>query len=216
MRKSVSEKRSLLRQHDQSFLDQGFRSLAGVDEAGRGPLAGPVVASAVIVRDFSFSSQVDDSKKMSAKARNTAYEEILEKCLIGIGVVEPESIDALNIFQATMKAMREAVVKLKETPGCLLIDGPHSPELPLKQFAIVNGDALSFSIACASIVAKVTRDRMMDYYDDLFPAYGFRKHKGYGTRQHIEALKKHGPCRIHRRSFEPVKSLYEECHSRNL
>ena len=207
MKKSVSEKRSLLQQHDQTFLDQGFRSLAGVDEAGRGPLAGPVVASAVIVRDFSFSSRVDDSKKMTALARNAAYGEILEKCVIGIGVVEPESIDTLNIFQATMKAMQEAVVKLKETPECLLIDGPHSPELPFKQFAIVNGDALSFSIACASVVAKVTRDRMMDYYDGLFPAYGFKRHKGYGTKEHLEALRKNGPCQIHRKSFEPVRSL---------
>ena len=162
MRKSVSEKRSLLRQHDQAFLDQGFESLAGVDEAGRGPLAGPVVASAVIVRDFSFSSRVDDSKKMSPAARNAAYDEILAKCLIGIGVVEPEAIDTLNIFQATMQAMREAVGKLKQKPDCILIDGPHLPELPFKQFPIVGGDALSFSIACASIVAKVTRDRMMD------------------------------------------------------
>ena len=207
MRKSVSEKRSLLQQHDQSFLDQGFKSLAGVDEAGRGPLAGPVVASAVIVRDFSFSSRVDDSKKMTAAARNVAYEEILEKCLIGIGIIEPESIDTLNIFQATMKAMQLAVAQLKEPPECLLIDGPHHPEISLKQFAIVNGDALSFSIACASVVAKVTRDRMMDYYDDFFPSYGFRRHKGYGTKEHLEALKKNGPCRIHRKSFEPVKSL---------
>ena len=206
MKKSASEKRSLLQQHDQSFLDQGFRSLAGVDEAGRGPLAGPVVASAVIVRDFSFFSRVDDSKKMSASARTAAYEEILEKCLIGIGVVEPEKIDAINIFQATMQAMQDAVGKLRQEPDCLLIDGPHSPELAVKRFVIVDGDALSFSIACASIVAKVTRDRMMDYYDDLFPAYGFRKHKGYGTKQHIEALGKYGPCRIHRKSFEPVKS----------
>lgn len=209
MRKSVSEKRSLLRQHDQAFLDQGFGSLAGVDEAGRGPLAGPVVASAVIVRDFSFLSRVDDSKKMSPAARNTAYDEILAKCLIGIGVVESEAIDTLNIFQATMQAMREAVGKLKQKPDCVLIDGPHLPELPFKQFAIVDGDALSFSIACASVVAKVTRDRMMAYYDEIYPVYGFKKHKGYGTKDHIIALKQHGPCRIHRKSFEPVKSLWK-------
>ena len=206
MKKSVSEKRSLLRQHDQSFLDQGFRSLAGVDEAGRGPLAGPVVASAVIVRDFSFSSRIDDSKKMSALARAAAFDEILEKSLIGIGVVEPEGIDRLNIFQATMKAMQDAVGKLKVTPDCLLIDGPHAPDLPHRRFAIVNGDGLSFSIACASIVAKVTRDRMMEYYDGLFPIYGFKKHKGYGTKDHLEALKVHGPCRLHRKSFEPIRS----------
>ena len=209
MKKNASEKRSLLRQHDQAFLAQGYRSLAGVDEAGRGPLAGPVVASAVIVRDFSFSSPVDDSKKMSASARKAAYDEILEKCLIGIGVVEPDRIDELNIFQATMQAMRDAVGKLKEIPDCLLIDGPHHPGLPVKQFAIVDGDALSFSIACASVVAKVTRDGMMEYYDDLFPVYGFGKHKGYGTKDHLEALKKNGPCRIHRKSFEPVRSLWK-------
>ena len=206
MKKSVSEKRSLLQQLDRSFLARGFKSLAGVDEAGRGPLAGPVVASAVVVRDFSFLAGVDDSKKMSARARDTAYEEILQKCRIGIGFVEPEVIDTLNIFQATMKAMQAAVNQLKETPDCLLIDGPYHPVMPLKQFAIVNGDALSFSIACASIVAKVTRDRMMDYYDEIYPAYGFRRHKGYGTKEHFEALRKHGPCKIHRRSFEPVKS----------
>ncbi|OIO39154.1 MAG: ribonuclease HII [Candidatus Omnitrophica bacterium CG1_02_46_14] len=207
MKKSASEKKSLLRQYDQVFLDQGFRSLAGVDEAGRGPLAGPVVASAVIVRDFSFSARIDDSKKMSAKDRIAAYDQILEKGLVGIGVVEPEGIDTLNIFQATMKAMQDAVGKLKEIPDCLLIDGPYTPELPHKRFAIVNGDALSFSIACASIVAKVTRDRMMEYYDEIYPEYGFKKHKGYGTKEHFEALRKNGPCRIHRRSFEPVKSL---------
>ena len=181
-----------------------------MDEAGRGPLAGPVVASAVIVRDFSFSSRVDDSKKMSAAARNETYEEILEKCSIGIGIVEPEKIDSLNIFQATMQAMRDAVGKLKEKPDCILIDGPHAPtELSGRQFPIVDGDALSFSIACASVVAKVTRDRMMDYYDELFPHYGFRKHKGYGTKEHIEALRKNGPCEIHRKSFEPVRSLWK-------
>ena len=209
MKKSASEKKSQLRQHDQAFLAQGFKSLAGVDEAGRGPLAGPVVASAVIVKDFSFLSRIDDSKKMSPIARNAAYEEILEKCLIGIGIVEPEKIDTLNIFQATMQAMRAAVMKLKQAPDCILVDGPYHPEMNFRQFAIVNGDALSFSIACASVVAKVTRDRMMDYYDDLFPVYGFRKHKGYGTKEHMLALKKNGPCRIHRKSFEPVRSLWK-------
>ena len=207
MNKSESAKRSILLQHDKSFLDKGYSSLAGVDEAGRGPLAGPVVASAVIVRDFSFSSRIDDSKKMTAEARATAYEEVLEKGLVGIGVVEAQTIDELNILQATLRAMEEAVMKLKEAPGCILIDGNKTPKLPFKQFAIVNGDALSFSIACASIVAKVTRDRMMDYYDELYPEYGFSSHKGYGTEAHLGALKKYGPCRIHRRSFEPVKSL---------
>ena len=179
-----------------------------MDEAGRGPLAGPVVASAVIVRDFSFSSTVNDSKKMSAKAREKAYEEILLKCVVGIGIVDCRMIDKIDIFQATLRAMEEAVMKLGEIPGVILVDGPKAPNLPFKQVPIVDGDAISFSIACASVVAKVTRDRMMEYYAKEFPQYGFEKHKGYGTRDHIEAIKKNGPCKIHRRSFEPVKSLF--------
>ncbi len=209
MKKNESARQSNLLQHDRSFLEQGFRSLAGVDEAGRGPLAGPVVASAVVVRDFSFVSAINDSKKMSAKARETAYQEILEKSVVGIGIVDPPLIDEWNIYQASLRAMEEAVMKLRETPDCILVDGPKTPNLPFKQFPIIDGDAKSFSIACASIVAKVTRDRIMDYYDDLYPVYGFRRHKGYGTPLHVEMLKKHGPCKIHRRSFEPVKSLWK-------
>ncbi len=205
--KKATEKNSRLLLCDQTFLTKGFSSLAGVDEAGRGPLAGPVVASAVIVRDFSFSSTVNDSKKMTPGSRARAYEEILEKCVVGVGIVDQTVIDEINIFEATLRAMQEAVMKLSETPGCLLIDGPKAPKLPFTQFPMVNGDGLSFSIACASVVAKVTRDRMMDYYDTLYPEYGFKKHKGYGTPEHLEALKKHGPCEIHRKTFEPVKRM---------
>ena len=210
MRK-ISEKTPQLRQrlllHDQEFLNRGFTSLAGVDEAGRGPLAGPVVASAVIVRDVSFLTRVDDSKKMSGLARNKACDEILAKCEVGIGVVEHDEIDAINILQASLKAMREAVSKLPEMPGCLLIDGNRSPALPLRQFEVVDGDSKSFAIACASIVAKVIRDRMMEHYDEIYPQYGFKRHKGYGTGEHLAALKKYGACKIHRRSFDPVKQL---------
>ena len=210
MKKSAKREASLrLLQHDRNFLTQGFQSLAGVDEAGRGPLAGPVVASAVIVRDFSFSCRVDDSKKMSATAREAAFEEILGKCFVGIGVVESEVIDKINIYQASLRAMEEAVMKLKRAPDCILIDGPKTPKLPFKQFPIVDGDALSFSIACASVAAKVIRDRMMNYYDVLYPEYGFKKHKGYGTADHLEALRKNGPCKIHRRSFGPVRKLWK-------
>ncbi len=205
MKKSAGTKRWMLLQHDRSFLDQGFSSLAGVDEAGRGPLAGPVVASAVIVRDFSFLAEIDDSKKMSARARAAAYEEILQKAIVGIGIAEAEAIDRINIYQASLRVMEEAVMKLRETPDCVLVDGPKTPNLPFKQVGIVDGDAVSFSIACASVVAKVTRDRIMEYYDDLYPEYGFKDHKGYGTKAHLEALKKYGPCRIHRKSFEPVR-----------
>lgn len=203
----MADKKDKLFEHDQVFLKQGHLSLAGVDEAGRGPLAGPVVASAVIVRDFSFVSSLDDSKKMTPRSRGVCYEEIIAKCLVGIGVCEEEEIDRINIFQATMKAMAEAISKLKETPDLVLVDGPKLPNIFHRQVAIVNGDALSFSIACASVVAKVTRDRMMDYYDKLYPEYGFREHKGYGTARHIAALKQYGACRLHRKTFEPVRSL---------
>ncbi len=213
MRKTSGKKQQLLL-HDQQYLDQGFISLAGVDEAGRGPLAGPVVASAVIVRDFSFSGPVNDSKRMTAKARESVFDEILAKCTVGIGVVDPDVIDEINILEASLQAMREAVAKLGEAPDALLIDGNRSPKVPAgrdgkaaKHFMIVEGDAKSFSIACAGIVAKVTRDRMMEYYDEVYPQYGFRDHKGYGTEGHMKALKTHGPCRIHRHSFEPVRMM---------
>lgn len=179
-----------------------------MDEAGRGPLAGPVVASAVIVRDFSFSGEVDDSKKMTPKARERAFDEIMAKCTVGIGVVESETIDEINILEASLKAMREAVAKLGQVPDGLLIDGNRSPKVPaVRHFLIVEGDNKSFSIACAAVVAKVLRDRMMEYYDELYPQYGFGKHKGYGTGDHMQALRKYGPCRIHRKSFEPVRLL---------
>jgi ribonuclease HII len=178
-----------------------------VDEAGRGPLAGPVVASAVIVRDFSFSCEIDDSKRMTPETRELAYREILQKAAVGVSVVGHEVIDELNILWASMRAMAEAVGRLGEAPGCVLVDGNREPEVPFPRFAIVAGDATSFSIACASVVAKVTRDRLMLELDGRYPGYGFARHKGYGTREHLEALKAKGPCEIHRRSFEPVKSI---------
>jgi ribonuclease HII len=207
LRKISAKRQQLLLLHDQEFLNRGFLSLAGVDEAGRGPLAGPVVASAVIVRDFSFLYAVDDSKKMSPIAREKAFDEILAKCVVGIGTVESEVIDEVNILEATFLAMQEAVATLGETPGCVLVDGSVSPRLLIRRFPIVDGDAKSFSIACASVIAKVTRDRMMEYYDELYPQYGFKNHKGYGTVEHVAAIKKHGPCKIHRKSFAPTKNL---------
>ncbi len=207
MRKKSGKKLSQLLEHDLRFLDQGFKSLAGVDEAGRGPWAGPVVASAVIVRDFSFLSGIDDSKKMTAVSREEAYQEILTKCDVGVGIVDAESIDRWNILQATFRAMEEAVSKLSVMPDCILIDGNKVPKVAVKQIPIVGGDGVSLAIACASIVAKVTRDRMMDTYHGLYPVYGFAKHKGYGTPEHSEAIKVHGPCEIHRKSFAPIKKL---------
>ena len=176
-----------------------------MDEAGRGPLAGPVVASAVIVRDFSFSCRVDDSKIMTPGERLAAYGQILERCHVGVGIVGPENIDRINILQATLEAMRHAVLGLSAKPDCVLIDGQEAPKLPFLQIRVVNGDALSFSIACASVVAKVVRDSLMDYYDRVYPDYGFSRHKGYGTVVHLRALKRKGVCGIHRMSFKPIK-----------
>ncbi len=144
---------------------------------------------------------------MTPRDRESACDEILAKCQVGIGVIEHDEIDQINILQASLKAMNEAVLRLGETPDCLLVDGNRAPRNSIRQFPIVDGDSLSFSIACASIVAKVIRDRMMEYYDEIYPRYGFKNHKGYGTQEHVRALHKHGPCKIHRRSFEPVKQL---------
>ncbi len=207
MRKTDEKKHSKLLLFDQGFLSQGFTSLTGVDEAGRGPWAGPVVASAVIVRDFSFENIIDDSKKMTSRSRDRAYEEILTKCSVGIGMVDSDTIDEINILEATLCAMQEALKSLGQTPDCVLVDGNRTPKTSYRVTPVIDGDAKSFSIACASIVAKVSRDRMMAYFDEVYPEYGFSRHKGYGTPEHAAALKKHGPCRIHRKSFEPIKKV---------
>ena len=176
--------------------------ICGIDEAGRGPLAGPVVAGAVILpKDCQFL-YLNDSKKVSEKKRELLFDEIRGKAVsYGIGVVGPGRIDEINILQATYEAMREAVSQLQPAPEILLNDAVTIPGIDLMQIPIVKGDAKSVSIAAASILAKVTRDRMMVEYDALYPEYGFAKHKGYGTAVHIQALKEHGPCPIHRRSF---------------
>ena len=211
MRKTEEKKLSRLHQlllFDEGFRKQGFLSLAGVDEAGRGPWAGPVVASAVVVRDVSFTNTIDDSKKMTSASRERAYSEILEKCEVGVGIVDVETIDRVNILEATFRAMGEALERLSAAPDCVLVDGNKVPRVPYRLQPVVDGDARSFSIACASVVAKVTRDRLMEVLDEVYPLYGFGRHKGYGTREHADALKKHGPCKIHRKSFEPVKNLF--------
>lgn len=176
-----------------------------MDEAGRGPLAGPVVAGAVIIKSFDFKERIDDSKKLTARRRERAYLEILKKAVVGIGIVDEKTIDDINIYQATKKAMLMAISNLEIPPDYVIVDGNMkvSTKCPLK--CIVGGDSKSISIAAASIIAKVTRDRIMVDYDKLYPQYGFIRHKGYGTKSHIEALKSHGPCPIHRFSFKPVK-----------
>lgn len=183
-----------------------FSLICGIDEAGRGPLAGPVVAGAVILPKDCRIMYINDSKKLSAKKREELFEEIKEKALaIGIGIKDNNRIDEINILQATYEAMREAVNELKEEPDLLLNDAVKIPGIVTKQVPIIKGDAKSQSIAAASIIAKVTRDRIMEAFDIIYPEYGFSKHKGYGSAAHIEAIKKYGPCPIHRKTF--IKSF---------
>lgn len=184
---------------------RGYRYIAGVDEVGRGPLAGPVVAAAVVLpEDFNVLG-VDDSKKLSEKKREELYDAILEGCLAyGIGMADHQVIDEINILQATKKAMREAIARCEEMLGgldYLIFDAVTIEDLKLPQEAVVKGDAKVLAVAAASIVAKVTRDRMMEEYDNIFPGYGFASNKGYGSAEHIAALKKLGATPIHRQSF---------------
>ena len=177
-------------------------AICGIDEVGRGPLAGPVVAGAVILPRDTEILYLNDSKKLSEKKREALYDEIMEKAVaVGIGMASPARIDEINILQATYEAMRMAINKLQVRPDLLLNDAVTIPDVEISQVPIVKGDAKSISIAAASIVAKVTRDRMMKEYEEIFPGYDFASNKGYGTKAHIQALKTLGPCVIHRRSF---------------
>lgn len=191
--------------------DSGFSFVIGVDEAGRGPIAGPVVAAAVALRTHQFSSAIQDSKKLSAARRETAFVEIFENAWVGIGVMNESIIDQINILQATFRAMNTAVAQLlRQLPkppdrknACLLIDGNRfKSEHPLPFKTIVRGDSSSLSIASASIVAKVTRDRILKVYDRIFPQYLFAKHKGYPTQEHKQAIRQHGLSSIHRKTFQ--------------
>lgn len=181
---------------------ESFTYICGIDEAGRGPLAGPVVAGAVILPKALKIPYLNDSKQLSEKRREELFEVIQESAeAVGTGIVSPKRIDEINILQATYEAMRLAVDSLNPKPQILLNDAVIIPGIGLPQEKIIKGDAKSLSIAAASVIAKVTRDRMMRAYHELFPEYGFDKHKGYGSREHINAIQKYGPCPIHRRSF---------------
>ncbi|MBR2841802.1 MAG: ribonuclease HII [Lachnospiraceae bacterium] len=182
-----------------------YRLICGVDEAGRGPFAGPVVAGAVILSLDDPEREIlylNDSKKLSEKKREALYDEIMEKAVsVGVGIVEREVIDEINILQATFLAMQKAIAALDPQPDYILADAVSIPKIAIPQEGIVKGDAKSVSIAAGSIIAKVTRDRIMYEYDKLYPEYGFASHKGYGTKAHIEAIKEYGMLDIHRRSF---------------
>lgn len=181
---------------------EGFRAVCGIDEAGRGPLAGPVFAAAVILPENCTVAGIDDSKKLTPKKREVLFDEIeAEAVAYGIGFATEEEIDRVNILQATFLAMKRAADALRVRPDLALVDGNRMPSLGVETRTIVRGDALSESIAAASILAKVSRDRLLCEIDKIYPQYGFAKHKGYGTALHVEMLKKYGPCPVHRKTF---------------
>lgn len=191
---------------EKTAYGKGFTCVAGIDEAGRGPLAGPVTAAAVILPIGLVINGVDDSKKLSPDKRERLFEVIMERALsVGIGAVQPAEIDKINILQATRLAMLMAVQQLTQQPDCLLIDGITTIDSKTHQITIKKGDSLSLSIAAASIIAKVTRDRVMIEMDSAFPGYGFSGHKGYGSAAHMEAIRNLGPSPIHRMTFGGVK-----------
>lgn len=183
----------------------GFGFIAGVDEAGRGPLAGPVVSAAVVLPKAFSAEGVNDSKKLTAKKRDSLFDIIMQNAsAVGVGIVEADEIDRINIFQASLLSMRKAVCELPHPPDFLLIDGKFTISYDLPQKAVIKGDSLSISIAAASIIAKVTRDRIMESYDREYPGYGFARHKGYPTKAHKQAIIELGSCPIHRRTFNGV------------
>ncbi len=191
-----------MKSFDNKFLSNEVQAIAGVDEAGRGPLAGPVVAAAVIFDNDFFLKEVNDSKKLTEKAREEIFPEIINNAMAyGTGIVWQNEIDRINILQATLKAMKIAVSKLSATPDLILIDGNKTFFSEIKTQPVIKGDSKSFAIAAASIIAKVTRDRIMLEASGKFPEYGWERNKGYGTKQHITAIKKYGITPYHRKSF---------------
>lgn len=204
MDKLAAEERRIweMKAYEREYQARGYRCICGIDEAGRGPLAGPVVAGAVILPEDCAIPYINDSKKLSPARREELYGRIMEEAVgVGVGWAGPERIDEINILQATYEAMRMAVGKLPVKPDLLLNDAVRIPGLDIPQVPVIKGDAKSLSIAAASIVAKVTRDRLMEEYDRLMPQYGFASHKGYGSEAHIRAIRTYGPSPIHRRTF---------------
>lgn len=201
-REKEFERLKAMSTYETEAYGSGCRFVAGMDEAGRGPLAGPVVAACVILPEGCLIEGVNDSKKLCAAQRDKLFDIIIEKAVsFGVGIVDEKCVDEINILNATKLAMKKAVEQLKPRPDMLLIDAVRLEDVDIPQKPIIKGDALSISIASASIIAKVTRDRIIDEADSVYPLYGFRKHKGYGTAEHINAIKKYGLCPIHRISF---------------
>lgn len=195
-------------QHDEILIKKGFLRLAGIDEAGRGPLAGPVVAAAVVLSEGARIKGLRDSKKVPERERGILFSELLHSSEdIGIGIVEPEEIDRVNILRATRIAMQHAVENLSKPPDILVIDALPLPLIPIRQISITKGESVSASVAAASIIAKCVRDNIMMEYHRQYPNYNFEKNKGYSTREHLDMLRLYGPCPIHRKSFHRVMTL---------
>ncbi len=195
----------MMMSYENALYDSGYRLVCGIDEAGRGALAGPVVAAAVILPKGCIIEGLRDSKKLSPARRDFFYEQINgQACATGVGIVDNKIIDQINILQATVKAMRQGVEALSEKPDYILIDALTLPDLEIPQKGIIHGDDLSQSIAAASVIAKVTRDRMMCDFHETYPMYHFNRHKGYGTREHLLRIKEFGPCHLHRKTFRGV------------
>ena len=203
MKEKEIERLNKLKEEEQKLYDSGFEYICGIDEAGRGPLAGPVVVASVILPKNSMIEGVNDSKKVSEKKREKIYEEIIKEAIsYGIAIIDEKEIDEINILNATKKGVTESLKELKTKPNIILVDalkGINTLQIPYK--SVIKGDAKHYSIAAASILAKVTRDRIMRQYDSIYPEYGFMQNKGYGTAKHIEAIKEKGICDIHRKTF---------------
>lgn len=203
MKEKEIERLNVLKEFENKLYSEGLKYLAGIDEAGRGPLAGPVVVGIAIMKPDSFIEGVNDSKKISEKKRELLYEQITNEAIDwSVGIVDQNEIDEINILNATKKALHMAITNLKIKPDRILVDAlEHIDTCGIPYTSIIKGDAKVYSISAASIIAKVTRDRMMKEYDEIYPEYGFAGHKGYGTAKHIQAIKTYGPCPLHRKTF---------------
>lgn len=203
MKEKEIERLNVLKEFENKLYSEGLKYIAGIDEAGRGPLAGPVVVGIAIMKPDSFIEGVNDSKKISEKKRELLYEQITNEAIDwSVGIVDQNEIDEINILNATKKALHMAITNLKIKPDRILVDAlEHMDTCGIPYTSIIKGDAKVYSISAASIIAKVTRDRMMKEYDEIYPEYGFAGHKGYGTAKHIQAIKTYGPCPLHRKTF---------------
>ncbi|MBQ7410262.1 MAG: ribonuclease HII [Clostridia bacterium] len=203
MKEKEIERLNLLKEEELKLYENNIQYICGIDEAGRGPLAGPVVVGAVILPKDSFIEGVNDSKKISEKKREKIYEQIIEEAIsYSVGIVDQKTIDEINILNATKLGVKIALEGLKQRPDVIMVDAlTNMDTLGIPYISVVKGDAKNYSIAAASIIAKVTRDRIMKEWDEIYPAYGFAKHKGYGTAEHIRVIKENGPCILHRKSF---------------